>query len=137
MKGLKELSGHVQYRVSAGTKDVDLGFDEVKAGAAGTTLGARINTIGEGWQKNGTQVIKLHLKADVADIKSMSLVVDGQKTELNRNSSSSGMGECDLDYELKEALPPKAHLVAEVYDKVQVYTAPFKLENITLLGEKR
>jgi len=135
VKGLKELSGHVQYRVSNGTKEVDLGIEELKADAVGKELDARIKSIEEGWQKDGSQTMNLHLKLDVEDIKSVSMVVDGTKTELRRGGSSSGGGACDLDLELKTAFPAKGHLVAEIYDKVQIYTAPFKLENITLLGE--
>jgi len=134
VKGLKELSGQVQYRVAGGTKELDLGLEELKAGAAGTELGARINSIGEGWQKNGTQVISLHVQADPADIKSLSLVVNGTKTELKQSSTSSSGDSSDLEYELNQALPAKGRLVAEVYDKVQVFNAPFKLENISLLG---
>jgi hypothetical protein len=134
VKGLKELSGHVAYRVSGGTKDLDLGFAELKAGVTGAELGARIESIKEGWQKNGSQqmVLKLNLKPD--DIKSLSLVVEGEKTPLTQNGYSGGGNSYTVTYESKAAFPAKARLVAEVYDQLQTFEAPFKLENISLLG---
>ena len=134
VKGLKELSGHVQYRVSSGTKEIDLGLDGLTAGATGTNLNAEIKSIKEGWQKNGSQEMSLHLKTSPDAIKSMSLVVDGNKTVLRQNGYGGGNGAFDFTYESKTNFPANGRLVAEVYDKVQTFEAPFKLENISLLG---
>jgi hypothetical protein len=135
VKVLKELSGTVQYRVSGGTKEVDLGFDELKVDATGTNLDARIESIREGWQKNGSQDMVLHLKATPDGLKSVSLVVDGMKTVLRQNGyGSSGMNIFNFTYECKTNFPANGRIVAEVYDKVQTFEAPFKLENLTLLG---
>jgi hypothetical protein len=135
VKGLKELSGHISYRVSGGIKEVDLGIEELKAGAKGAELGARIESIKDGWQKNGSQEMELKLNLKPDDIKSLSLVVDGEKTPLTQRGYSGGGSSYTVTYESKEAFPPKAHLVAEIYDQLQNFDAPFKLENISLLGE--
>lgn len=134
VKGLKELSGHVQYRVSSGTKEIDLGLDGLKAGATGTNLNAEIKSIGEGWQKKGEQEMSLHLKINPDGIKSLSLVADGAKTVLTQRGYSGGNGAYDFNYESKTNFPANGRLVAEVYDKMQTFEAPFKLENISLLG---
>jgi hypothetical protein len=134
VKGIKELSGTVQYRVAGGTKEVDLGFDELKAGATGTNLDARIKSIKEGWQKNGSQDLVLHLKTNPDGLKSVSLVVDGAKTELRQNGYGGGMNSYNFTYECKTNFPANGHLVAEVYDQIKTFEAPFKLENLSLLG---
>jgi hypothetical protein len=134
VKGLKELSGQVQYKVSGGTKEIDLGLGELTAGATGTNLDARIESIKEGWQKNGSQAMVLHLKTNPDGLKSMSLVVDGTKTELRQNGYGGGMNSYNFTYECKTNFPANGRLVAEVYDKMQTFEAPFKLENLTLLG---
>ena len=134
VKGLKELSGTVQYRVSGGTKEVDLGLDELKAGATGTNLDAEIKSIKEGWQKNGSQEMSLHLKTNPDDLKSVSLVVEGVRTALSQRGYGGGNGAYDFNYECKTNFPANGRIVAEVYDKVQTFEAPFKLENLTLLG---
>ena len=61
VKGLKELSGHLQYSVAGGTKEIDLGFTELTAKAKGTELGAQIESIEEGWKKDGSQQMQLKL----------------------------------------------------------------------------
>ncbi|MEI7534194.1 MAG: hypothetical protein WCK57_07465 [Verrucomicrobiae bacterium] len=134
VNGLKELSGHLQYRVSSGTKELDLGLSRLTAGATGTNLDARIESIKEGWQKHGSQMMALHLNTNPDGLKAMSLVVDGTKMELRQNGYGGGMNSYNFTYECKTNFPTNGRLVAEVYDQVQTFEAPFKLENITLLG---
>jgi hypothetical protein len=134
VKGLKELSGRVNYTVSSGTKEVDLGIEDLKAGAAGTELGAKINSIDEGWKKDGSQILHLRLNTNPDGIKSLSLLVDGIKTPLRQNGYGGGGNSYEFNYESTDAFPAKGRLVAEVYDNIKAFEAPFKLENITLLG---
>ncbi len=134
VKGLKELSGTVQYRVAGGTKEMDLGLGELTAGATGTNLDARIESIKDGWQKNGSQQMTLRLKTNPDGLKSLTLVVAGNKTELRQNGYGGGGDAYSFTYECKTNFPVNGRLVAEVYDKIQTYEAPFKLENISLLG---
>lgn len=134
VKGLKELAGRLYYNVASGTRDVDLGFEELKAGAAGTELGARIESIKEGWRKDGSQMMGLKLNTNPDGIKSLSLVVDGVKTPLEQNGYGGGGHSYTFTYLSKQAFPAKGRLVAEVYDKLQTFETPFKLENISLLG---
>ncbi len=134
VKSLKELSGSVQYRVANGTKEIDLGLDGLKEGATGTNLDARIESIKEGWQKNGAQEMTLHLKLEPDGLKSLAIVADGAKTVLPTRGYSGGNGKYDFNYEWQTNFPANSRLVAEVYDKVQTFDAPFKLENISLLG---
>jgi hypothetical protein len=134
VKGLKELSGHVQYQVASGTKEVDLGLSALKADATGTKLGAQITSISAGAGGDGSQEIVLHLNINPDGLKSLSLVVDGNKTELHQNGYGGGNDSYDFTYESKQALPANGRLVAEVYEKMEMFEAPFKLENLTLLG---
>jgi hypothetical protein len=136
LKGFKEISGHVQYTVSGGIKEVDLGVEELKAGAKGTALGVSIGSIKEGWQKDGSQDMELNLDVQPSAIKSLAMVVDGNKTVLSQNGYFGGGDSYTFTYASKRAFPAKARLVAEVYDKLQTFEVPFKLENISLLGTK-
>lgn len=134
VESLKELSGHVQYRVAGGTKEVDLGLEALKAGATGTNLDARIESIRDGWKKDGSQNMVLHLKATPNDIQSLYLVVNGQKTKLRQNGYGGGGGSYNITYESKQPFPPHGRLVAEIYDQIKTFDAPFKLQNLSLLG---
>jgi hypothetical protein len=134
VSGLKELSGHLQYTVAGGTKEVDLGIQELKKGATGTEFGARIESIGEGWQGSGSQEMELKLNLGMETVKSVTLVADGNKTVLERNGYFASGNSCTLTFSSKKAFPAQARLTAEVYDNIQTFEVPFKLENITLLG---
>jgi hypothetical protein len=133
VSGLKELSGHLEYTVANGTKEVDLGIDTLKNGAKGTEFGAQVVSIKEGWQK-GTQEMDIKLNLGADDVKSLTMLAGGNKTVLERNGSFGSANSSTLTFTSKQAFPAQARLTAEVYDKVQTFEVPFKLENITLLG---
>jgi hypothetical protein len=134
VKGLKELSGTLEYQVAGGTKEVDLGFTNLQASSRGTELGAQIKSIKPGWQKDGSQEMELKLNLAKENLKAVQLVVDGVKTELARRGYSGGGNTYTFTYESKAAIPASGRLVVEVYDQTQSYSTTFKLENISLLG---
>jgi hypothetical protein len=78
--------------------------------------------------------MSLHLKTNPDGLKSVSLVADGARTVLSQRGYGGGNGAYDFNYECKTNFPANGRIVAEVYDKVQTFEAPFKLENLTLLG---
>jgi hypothetical protein len=135
VQGIKEVSGVLQYRVAEGTKEIDLGPMELKAGAKATELGAEIKDIKDGWKKDGSKEIELSLKLKPQDLKSVSLVVDGVKTELKRSGYSGMNTTTTFSLQSESALPEKATLIVEIHDKLQTFEAPFRLENLSLLGE--
>jgi hypothetical protein len=134
VSGLKELSGHLQYTVAGGTKEVDLGIDTLQAGAKGTEYGAQVVSIKEGWQKNGSQEMELKLNLSADSVKSVTMIAGANKTVLEQNGYFSSGNSCTLTFSSKQTFPAQARLTAEVYDKLQTFEVPFKLENITLLG---
>ena len=129
VKGLKELSGHLQYNVASSTKEIDLGFTELTAMAKGTELGAQIESIFD----NSIQMT-LKLRIDKSALKAVFLVTGDDKTELKQNGYGGGGNSYTFTYQSKTAIPAKARLVAEIYDSLQTFDVPFKLENISLLG---
>jgi hypothetical protein len=134
VSGLKEVSGHLQYKVSDGTKEVDLGFEELKEGAKGAALGAKIESIEEDILKDGGQEMELALDTPSGTIKSVSLIADGKKTVLDQHFS---MGDDDVyivTLTSEHPIPAKGRLSVEMYDNVRTFEVPFKLQNISLLG---
>jgi hypothetical protein len=132
---LKELSGHLHYTTGGGTKEIDLGITELKPGAKGTEFGASIESIKEGWQHDGTQMLNLKFNlSNPSTIKSLTLLADGSKTVLEQSSSMSDGRTCTLGYPLPKGFSATARLSVQVYDNVQAFDVPFKLENISLLG---
>jgi hypothetical protein len=135
VKGLRELAGRLQYIVATGTKEVDLGFKQLAAGAEGSELGALIESIGAANGKDGPQNVELKLDLKPDAIKALFLVSGKNRTELNRNGYSGYNDSYTYTYESENGFPAKARLVAEVFAEMQTFNAPFKLENLTLLGE--
>jgi hypothetical protein len=134
VRGLKELSGRLQYQVASATKEVDLGFTELKPAAQGTELGAQIKSIKPGWKNDGSQQMELKLNLKKESLKAVRLLVDGSKTELKQNGYGGGGNTYTFTYESKTAIPANGKLLVEVYDQLQTFETTFKVENISLLG---
>jgi len=132
--GIKEISGTLQYRVASASKEVDLGLTSLKAGSKGTTLDASIESIKEGWAKDGSQDLELKVKLTLDELKSASLVVNGAKSEMKRTGYSSFGSTTSFTFTSKAKFPENAGIVFEIFDKVETFDVPFKLENLTLLG---
>ena len=134
VKGIKEISGTLQYRVAGAAREIDLGLKSLQVGSKGTELGASIEEIKEGWEKDGSQRMELKLRLMPDDLKAAFLVVDGTKTEIKRSGYSSSAGITTFTFGHKAAFPQAASIVVEIHDNLKTFDTPFKIENITLLG---
>jgi hypothetical protein len=136
VRGLKEVSGHVEYQVG-GTKEVDLGFKELKVESKGTALGAKIKSLRERWNKDGSYEIDLFLDLRANEIKTLSLLVNGERTVLEQRGWSGVGKTLTMTFANKTVFPSNGQLVAEVYDTPQTFETPFELKNITLSGAQQ
>lgn len=132
-KGIKEISGMLQYRVAGAKKEVDLGLKSLEVGSTGAELGASIEEIKQGWEKDSQRIkIRLRLKPD--DLKAAFLVENGTKTEIKRSGYSGSGDFTKFTFEHKAAFPKSGNIVVEIHDQLKTFDTPFKIENITLLG---
>ena len=135
VRGLKELSGHLQYRAAGGTKEIELGFAKLAAKAKGKALDAQIESIAANGDGGKSQSMELQLAVHPDGLRALYVVTGGNRVELKQRGYS-GSGEAfTYTYEAEAGFPAKSRLVAEVYDQLQTFDVPFKLENVTLLGE--
>lgn len=133
--GLRELSGVIEYQVADGTRRVDLGFTNLQANARGAELGAQVKTIKAGWGKDGAQQVELRLNLPPTVLKAVYLRVDAlNQSQLQRRGYSGGGSSYTYTFEHNGPIPAEAQLEVEVYERVQSYRAPFKLEHLDLLG---
>ena len=135
VKGIREVSGHLQYKVAGPMKELELGFPKLAAGAKAKELGAEIESIKAGGEGDKAQTMELKLEIEPDALKVLYLMVGKTKTELKQRGYGGGNGTYTYTYESETGYPAKSRLVAEVYDQQQTFDVPFKLENITLLGE--
>jgi hypothetical protein len=132
--GLKELSGHLRYTVAGATTETDLGFDELAADTLGKEHGAEIKFVGEK-SDDGSQQIEIQLELNPDALKALYLITESGKTELGQRGYSGGSGTYVYTYESEKGFVTGNRIVAETYTQMETYVTPFKLENITLLGE--
>ena len=136
VKSLKELSGTIQYTVSSGMKEVDLGLDSIKAGGRGREFGAEIVEVKDGWNDDGSKEIEIKLDLDSDTVKSLIMVDGTKRKELEkRGHSSMGNGPTTFNFESKSGFPENAKLLVMMHDGVETFDVPFKLENISLQGK--
>lgn len=133
--GLKELTGHLRYTVAGGTVETDLGFAKLEAEAKGKELGAEIQAFLTGGSSDQAQMIELKLELEPDAVKAVYLVVGKTRTELSQRGYGGGGGTYVYTYEAESAFPAKGRIVVETYANMETFDSPFKLENITLLGE--
>ncbi len=135
VKGIREVSGRLQFTVAAGTKEVDLGFAKLAAGADGKEFGAHIEAIDTKSDNSGEQWMELKLDLKPDHLKALYLVVGSTRTELTRHGYSGFNDSYAYSFQSEKGFPAKAKLVVETYADLQTFNAPFKVENLTLLGE--
>lgn len=135
IKGLGEVSGEFIYEVAHATKTVDLGILKLKSGSKGRELGAFIASIEESKWVKGSYELKLKVKTYKQYIKEIQFFdEDGKRLEVEGPGHTQADGTLILKFRYKTKFPPKAHIVIEMYDKLQEYTISFKLNNISLMG---
>ena len=132
--GLKELTGHLRYTVAGKTSETDLGLSKLAANAKGKAHGAEIKSLSTK-SDDGSQTIELQLDLEPDALKALYVVIGKEKTELQQRGYGGGSGTYVFTYESGKGFPPKSRIVAETYAQMDSFDTPFKLENITLLGE--
>jgi hypothetical protein len=135
VKRIKELSGTIRYMVAGGTKEVDLGISEFKAGVKGKEFDAVVTSVGKSdWGDGQALTLKLGLKKD--SIKEVRIYDEtGGQIKISGTSSSWSGNKSELTYMHEKKFPARGKIIFEVYEQQQKYEIPFKIENISLLGQ--
>lgn len=136
VKSFRKLSGNIQYTVSGGEKEMDLGFSALKTGEKGKEFEAEIVEIKDGWKKDGSKEIEINLALDSDTVKSLVLVDGAKRKELEKNGHSSfGNGPTTFTFESEDGFPETAKLLVLMHDGIKIFDVPFKMENISLQGK--
>ncbi len=136
VKGLKEISGMLEYTVAGGSREVPLGITDFTAGAKGNEFGAVVKSVKESeWQKE-KEVLALKLNLSSDSVKSMTFY-DGSKKKLDVSESGHGGfgNSTTFQYTCEGKFPAKGSIVVEIFEKLEKYNIPFKIENISLMGQ--
>ena len=140
VKGLKEVSGHLDCLIANSTEKVNLGFEKLAEGAKGKLHQAKITklTKEKNWSDELVHVLEFQLKLSRYMIKNvMFQSADGSEIETKSGSTMYGDNSTTFEYNRKIPFPPDTRIVIEVYQNAQKQKVPFKLENLNLLGQPK
>jgi hypothetical protein len=132
-KGIREITGTIEYQTASEAKEVDLGITNFTQGAQGK-LGAHIESIGASWAKDYTDMkLKLNIpKAKIASIK----LYDENHTELfvTQSDISESPDAAMYSFSTSGEFPKRGSVIVKVYDEVKIYSAPFSIKDVDLFG---
>jgi hypothetical protein len=135
-RGFKEISGSLRYSVGLSITNIDLGITEIKAGAKGNEFGASIQSIKPGFGEKGGENIILKLLVGPTEIISLKAIgTDGQEINLRQTSYGGYNRTYTFTYHANVLLPSNARLIIQKYGEIKKYVIPFKLSNLTFLGQ--
>ncbi len=135
VRTLKEVSGTLEYAVGDRTREVDLGFASLAAGAGGKEYGAKIEKIGKSEWQEGQETLELNLTIARETIESTVFYdTQGNKLDVDASGYMSSGRSTTLSFSKKGKFPPDGRIALKVYEDLKTFEAPFKLENVPILG---
>lgn len=127
------ITGIVSCRVAEGTpREVDLGFRKLEQGATGTELGAVLQKI-----EGGEERQEIELNVDVASEKNRSIMMkeaSGRETPFKISGHSSSGDRCTLYCSVPPGIPAEGRIIATLFHTLRQVDVPFELTNVDLLG---
>ena len=136
VKFIKQISGYLEYTVSSGAKEIDLGVTEFKTGMKGKHFNAIIKEIKDSqWHEKGQKLV-LNMNIDQDSLASVTFYDSaGKKLETSGRSYMYMGNQATLEYEFEQALPARGRIEVRVYENLNKYKSPFQLKNLSLLGK--
>lgn len=126
---LNEVSGELSYMASDEIKEIDFGFNSLEKGEKGKLYSATVLEVEEDKEIS----IKFNLnKNQVKSIKLLDKFNNEIKTTLAY--SWSGNKTTYIFSSKNTSIPDDAKVIAEIFTNVKRYEIPFKLLNMSLLG---
>src|SRR5262245_22251364 len=132
-KGLKEVSGVLSATIGSGGGRIDLGITELKAGAKGTEFGALVKSINT-TPPGETLSLQVHLPRK--SIESITVLDEAGHPVAVSPSGWSQVGDSTgVGLITRGRYPSKGKVLIELVRGSEKVEVPFKIENITMLGQ--
>jgi hypothetical protein len=133
--GIEELAGTLEYFTASGTKNIDLGLLELKAGVQASQLGAKISSIDIDAYKNNPPVVALTLNVSDDVVESVELYDEQDKRiEIIRYGSVSLGKTTTLKFFVEDDLPAQVKIVVHIFEGLEKHTLPFSIKAISIAG---
>jgi hypothetical protein len=126
---LKELAGSLVCTVGSGSKKVDLGEIELKSGATGAALGARVKSFNRNFR---SFEIELALESP-EEVRGFSFKTpDGAVADVSASGSSTWSKKSSFRFRFAKDVVEKLKVEVELYEKTEKRKLPFSVENLEL-----
>jgi hypothetical protein len=133
IKGLKEISGILSATIGSGGGRIDLGITELKAGAKGTEFGALIRSLNTTPQGD---TLSLQVNLPRKSIESITVLDEAGRPFPVSPSGWSQVGESTgVGLIARGRYPSKGKVLIDLARGSEKVEVPFKIENITTLGQ--
>ncbi len=135
VKGIREVSGVLEYIVASGMREKDLQISSFTPGAEGTSYGAKIVSIQDSEWEPGKQQMNVEVSLSPERVESVKIFgPDDRPLQVSQGYSSMG-GETTYHFTLSQGtFPETGRIVLEVHENPEKYEMPFKIENVSLSG---
>ncbi|NQU17802.1 MAG: hypothetical protein HQ564_07010 [Candidatus Saganbacteria bacterium] len=140
VKGVKEISGVLEYTVGVNLKKINLGINSFKAKAKGNKFSAKIEKLKEGeseWSK-GSWKLNLFLDLPPKQLRSAEFYDSkGKKLDVSKGGYSAMNDKTTFYFSLDGKFPKKGKIVIETFEKIIKKELSFKLKNISFKAVSR
>ncbi|KKK77118.1 hypothetical protein LCGC14_2856820, partial [marine sediment metagenome] len=133
-KKLKEITGELEYLTASGTKKIDLGMMDFRAGVKSSKAGFSISKVGPSEWEEGSTTMSLKVDLQRGFLKSVKLYDEnGEELDVSKSGTSySGSRLLNLDFRARGQFPSKGRIVLDVWDNVKKHKVGFKALDISL-----
>ncbi|MEM6884092.1 MAG: hypothetical protein AAF571_03615 [Verrucomicrobiota bacterium] len=136
-RGVKLLSGTLEYQTSASTMEIDLGLSSLATGTKSKELGAVIGEYSkEEWGGETRYMMTLDLQVPVGQIKEVRFFDAGGKqlTKVNPAGYSGFNDAVSMNFSSEAPFPDQGNIIVILHDGLQKYQIPFSVGPFDWLG---
>jgi len=134
-RALQEVSGYLDYVMSSGVREVDLGIGKFVVNQKGTQMGALLKKVAKDDWNPGKQTLELELAIESHVLKETRFFdVQGNPLEVNASGYYGGGEKTTFSFSIEGEFPPEGQIKVVVYDDQKKFRLPFLLSKVDLLG---
>ena len=129
--GISDLSGLIRYTRASSSREVDLGIEEVREGAAGKALDARVLSIGRSEKLGKGKLEAVTLAVSVPRREVSGLIVRDASGEAAwaAYATEAAADGGTVFHVAQELLPEDPHFTVQVWEDISAHESPFAIRN--------
>jgi len=136
-RGIDELTGTLEYLTASGSRSFDLGVIDLTTGARVDQFGACVSLVEQDPYGNNATVVALSFDLPAEQIKTVQLLSETGSVlpNVTQLETISFGASTTVKFAIAEPLPAKARIALERFENLQRKQLPFRITNVSLLGQ--